>query len=430
MFKHCKCKYYKYSFEYNFNRNKGNTFEHLKPTYKMKIRTLVFLLFSLLLSSCIERYDAAVGYEEKLLVVDAFISNAEGPYSVSLTYSSSNITDLNDYITGAKVKIIDNDGREYMLNHTQNGIYKTPFTFRALIGNTYKLHIENNANTYESEPCQLREPSNIDSLYFTTGTAIITNQEIPVLQLRVDASVCSDEETYLRWEINENWRTFLQRPETLIMTDDTTFTSKENIVYHCYKSSKINSINIYSFQNLNENQITAKNIASFSTAANDKFTQRYRAEILQYSISKDEYNFWSRLKQTSDEGNNFFGKQPFGVKGNMKCINDPNKDVLGFFQVAGLSSKEIYINKSEIGQLDLPVYSSYNQCPFDTVLASTQYSLFDKYKERQAKGIWGFYSPHWDETNTQLLGLIFTKVVCIKCSAGGASEYPPEGWQE
>lgn len=395
----------------------------------MKVRGKIVLFFLIMLTNCVEPYEAVVGYNEDLLVVYASISNLEGPHYVSLSYSSPNVSDFNKPPLNAKVKITDNHGYEVNLSHSGNGIYETPAFFRPVVGNSYTLQIVNNSKTYQSDACLLHEPACIDSVYYEAGSGIINNLERPVLNLKVDASLCSDNETYLRWEVQEDWKTDIQRPVTMTMIDDNTFHFLDDYNTTCYKSDIITHINTASLKNLTGDQITDINVGSVLTDESDRFLLRYRARVFQYSISKEEYVFLSQLKQTSEEVDDFFGRQPYELSGNIKCLTNPDESVLGFFQVDGVSTKNIYINLRDIEHLELPL-PYHVICPVETILVGEVPSLYESYKEYIASGNWSFYGPLYSFDGKVLLGIRFAKPECAICSSSGASDFPPADWIE
>lgn len=395
----------------------------------MKVRSTIVLFFLFMLTNCVEPYQVVDGFNEDLLVVYASISNMEGPHYVSLSYSSSNVSEFNPPPANAKVKITDNLGNEVHLNHSGDGIYETPAFFRPVVGNSYTLHIENNSKTYESAPCLLREPACIDSLYYEAGTGIIDNLERPVLNLKVEASLCSDSETFLRWEVEEDWKTELQRPITMSMIDDNTFRFLDDPEFYCYKNDKITDINIASFENMTGNQITNINVGSLLSDESDRFLLRYRARVFQYSISKEEYVFLSQLKQTSEDVDNFFDRQPYELSGNIKCLTNPDESVLGFFQVDGVSTNDIYINLRDIEHLGLPL--PYHEiCSVEMISVGTVPSLYEVYKEYIASGMWSFYGPSYSLDGKVLLGIWFAKPECAICASSLASEFSPADWIE
>ncbi|WP_075589903.1 DUF4249 domain-containing protein [Labilibacter marinus] len=399
----------------------------------MKIYVINLMLGFLFITSCIDPYQINSKGEGKYLIVDGLVTNREGPYSVLLTYSTPRFSPINEKVTNASVKIIDDTGEEHHLIYQNDGKYQTNPDFRAKIGKSYRLLIENDSKRYESDLCLLREPSCIDNISIQKKTKPGEYYKNDVLQLKVDASICSDKETCLRWDVNEDWKIHLRNPDYFYMVDDTTFGWHDDVIKECYKYDKIEGIVIKSFQNQAEKIVTDKLVASISTYTSDRFFTRYRATINQYSISPKEYSFWNRLKETSEEQEDFFGKQPYSVYGNVKCIDNPEEQVLGYFQVAGVASREIYIGRGDISNLGLGVYS-YEPCAVDTLFASDEYSIYEKYLLKIRSDEWvlssGFYKEESLPPTLELLGVVFIGAECGKCSRNNARVEPPMGWME
>jgi hypothetical protein len=60
------------------------------------------------------------------------------------------------------------------------------------------------------------------------------------------------------------------------------------------------------------------------------------------------YNFW-KLAQAQQRGtNNLFQPNTIKVKGNMICVSDPDKELLGVFSVSAITKKSLFIMKEEV----------------------------------------------------------------------------------
>jgi hypothetical protein len=67
--------------------------------------------------------------------------------------------------------------------------------------------------------------------------------------------------------------------------------------------------------------------------------------VKQLSITQDAYNFWKSIEELTTESGSMFDLQPYQVRGNVKNINNDNEPVLGYFIVAGISEKRIFVDK-------------------------------------------------------------------------------------
>ncbi|WP_075589902.1 DUF4249 domain-containing protein [Labilibacter marinus] len=394
----------------------------------MKLYVIHILLIFLFITSCIEPYQINTEGEGKFLVVDGLVTNREGPYSVLLNYSTPTYTPKFENVANAEVKIVEDLDEVYVLNYVDNGKYQTDPNFRAIIGKSYKLQIDIDTKHYESDLCLLREPSCIDNISMQKKTKFGGGYGDDVLQLLVDANVCSEDETCLRWDVKEDWKIHLRNPEFFYMVNDSTFGWTKDVITDCYKSDKIDRIVIQSFQNQAVRSLVAKGVASVSPYISDRFLTRYRATINQYSISKQEYHFWDMLRSSTENSEDFFGRQPYSVYGNISCITNPDENVLGYFQVAGVTSKEIYVDRGDISRLGLGVYS-YRPCAVDTILVSDEYSLYEEYIKKIRSNEWIYSQNYYTETaKPVLLGITFLSAECGKCSKNNARVEPPLGW--
>ena len=62
------------------------------------------------------------------------------------------------------------------------------------------------------------------------------------------------------------------------------------------------------------------------------------------------------MQQINESGGDIFEKQPFSIASNIHNINNPDEQVLGYFQVSAVNKKRIYITPSGISELNLPAY--------------------------------------------------------------------------
>ena len=73
------------------------------------------------------------------------------------------------------------------------------------------------------------------------------------------------------------------------------------------------------------------------------------------------YTYHKTLKKISDSGSLLSPLQPGFLYGNIKSTINPNDKIIGYFEVASVSSKRIYFNYTDLFPLDpLPPY--YTEC--------------------------------------------------------------------
>ncbi len=129
---------------------------------------LTFLAF-VALGACVDRISFDTGrLQDMPLVIDGYITDQPGPYSVQVSSSFDIDAKVSTRIAQdvKRMVISDNTGINEELIPQGNGLYKTS-TIQGVAGRVYKLSIEMyNGRTYESIPDTLHHAGNMDSLFY------------------------------------------------------------------------------------------------------------------------------------------------------------------------------------------------------------------------------------------------------------------------
>ena len=392
--------------------------------------TLSIATLLLLVNSCIEPFDATIGDYKDLLVIEGAISNENKSHYIMLTRSAANIDEPIKYEQGAAVAIRDDLNNEVVLNEVSPGIYKTDsLRFKGIVGRSYTLLINtSDGKSYKSEPCLMNQPSQIDDVYPMPAKGWDSEGiEKSGIDILVDATGNAEGESYLRWTYDEDWKFRIRHPVKYIIFSNDSAKSivPENVI--CWKSDVSKDIMIHSFQNQVNKTVKGKQLYFIPTGDNDKISIRYSTLVRQYSISKKEYGFWNKLKESTENVGDIFGKQPFSISGNVNCIDDPKEPVLGYFQVGGVTSKRIYINQSYLLEHNLPVWDINNGCPADSFLVDgvTYKSSYQIYETLVLPGTRSLVEPIYDASGQNMLGLMLTYPECGNCTLTGNINPPP-----
>lgn len=135
------------------------------------MRNSLLLFIGLLVgNSCVDRLQFDVPEVEGTLVVDGYISDQPGPYSVRLLLLSktTSVLNLGHEVTAKKVTLFDNEGNWEDLRNQGQGVYATDVNgIRGEVGKKYHLRIELPEGTiFESKPDELTPSGSIDSIYY------------------------------------------------------------------------------------------------------------------------------------------------------------------------------------------------------------------------------------------------------------------------
>ena len=317
----------------------------------MKIKTEYILLFCVicLYTSCIQSFAPEMERYEDLLVVDGEISDAPGPYTIKLTRSTRLQEKPKRIVyTKCKVSIEDNAGNLVSLPESAPGIYQTDsLAMRGIIGRKYTLHILTpEGNEYESAAELLSKPVEIQTVY-----GELEHRSDPTLfygrdglQFYLDAEVPS-EKTFLMWRLQ---RTYKFRTDLIIFAYYTNGqryrVKKEDTLKYCYRTEDIPDLFVMDFNQLQQQQLKRLPL-HYEDNYSKALSIRYSLKVSQYNINEAAYNYWNTIKKLRDAQGELYTEQPFQIKNNLVNKTDPLKPALGYFTVAGVSEKRIFVDR-------------------------------------------------------------------------------------
>ena len=399
---------------------------------KLRAKSFISLIVISTLFTCIDPYVPKLKGYDSLLVVDGLITDENTSYSIRLSRTFQQQDASPDMISDATVFISDDLGTEFDLKSTGNGIYKSDSTiFRGSAGKTYVLHaVTSDGELYESDPCLMQPVPEIDSIYFKKDQDLANNKTEALDGIRIYLdSQGSDNNFYYRWDFEEIWRFRVPIPRSHVFIDETNIPMIADVREYCWKTGKSNDIIIHEIYPGEPRRIENEPIYFIATAKSDRLLVEYSIMIKQYSLSKNEYDFWNNLKQINEAGGDIFAKQPFTVISNIHSLKNPEERVLGYFQVSAVKQRRKNISFNEIANLNLP-YFNYNcekieYAPWDSPWNNfkppmTWYDLWYMYT---SSGYY-FVEPKYDPATHDLVKLVFAKPECADCEVTGTLKEP------
>ena len=172
----------------------------------MQIKTSHIIFLLIFACSCIDPYNPVIDDYLDLPVVEGLITNDPGPYTIKLSRSIAlDNMDLKP-IRGAVVVISDDAGNEETLTETSRGTYKTSASgIRGEAGRQYRLTLQIDGKTYQSEYETLMIPVEIDSVYTREE---IKPGTIPAegLQFYVSTKNITDPGINFLWKYTETYK--------------------------------------------------------------------------------------------------------------------------------------------------------------------------------------------------------------------------------
>jgi hypothetical protein len=139
--------------------------------------------------------------------------------------------------------------------------------------------------------------------------------------------------------------------------------------------------------------------------------------VKQYSLSQDEYNYWEKLKNVSQNVGGLYDVTPMTISSNIKCMNNPDEIILGYFSVSAVSQKRLFIKERFQG-----IPNFYYSCPGDTVYGGPNVPI-----EGLGSYVWVIIDQSYSLTNPYRV-VTYSKE-CADCTTRGTTTRP-SFWDE
>jgi hypothetical protein len=308
-------------------------------------------LFFLALASCTEPYALQTNSYDEAIVIEATITNEfkNQEIKISKTYRFEENGPTAE--SGAKVYLTDNLGTQYDFEEKQ-GIYVSKNAFKAEPNKEYRLSVKTkDGESYTSRSEKLTTVNEIESL--TTNVSTKENDE--GVAITANCFDPTGKSRYYRYEYDETYKIIAPKwinTEAIVSTNVQT-QSKEIFlqlrtteVRTCYSSKKSDKIILNNTNNLSEDRVNFP--VRFISSSDYIIMNRYSILVKQYVQNLAAYTYYQTLEQLSDSESLLSQNQPGFISGNIKSDNNPNRKVIGYFEVASYSEKRIFFNFEDV----------------------------------------------------------------------------------
>jgi hypothetical protein len=378
----------------------------------MRINVLITCLL-LLGTSCIDLYFPDLDKYDNLLVIDGKLTDEPGPYTIRLNLSSDVRPLEYPPVTGAEVVIADDAGTSERLNETSPGVYQTDKSgIRGTAGRRYQLQIRtSDGQTYSSRPELLRASPGIDSIY----AEVESHQEIGYdydlvgYQFYLNGMSPQQNDNYYLMELEATYKYNADRLIYFVYDNGLRPFPENSLYYTCWKTFVVPEIFTFSTRNLSDPTLNRFPLHFVSTE-NKFLSIRYSLKTRQYSISSDAYLFWNSIREQISQEGSLYTQQPYQIRGNVLNDKDESEPVLGYFTVAGVAEKRIFV--------DRPVDLVFNYVPCELVTEDLGYIFLES-------SSWPIYVGQTDEGAIGIGG-----GDCLDCRAIDGTIEQPDFWIE
>ena len=335
-----------------------------------------------LLTGCILPFEYESLSYEKAIVVDGRFTNQKEYQQVSITYTYPINEQSTTPVTGASVQVTDNKGNSFDLVETSSGVYRTIDSIQGTPGNEYQLRFTlKDGSRYESVPSTLLISPPIDSIYdrYAELPSELKNRNEGGIQFFVDVHDEANLAKYFRYEWEETYVIHVPYPSNFIYySESNTWEPREVGVGTCYKTNYSNQLILGNSVGSKVNRLSEFPIR-FVSGENESLRTRYSILVRQYVIDDNAYNYFRKLRESVESGGTLFDKQQGAVLGNIISTDHPEEQVLGYFEVAGVTERREFFKFLDLDiQLKRPsfIYSCFN-----TLIETTRDSVAFYYEQ-------------------------------------------------
>ncbi len=316
----------------------------------MKAIVHIFLFLTVLhFVACVKTFTPDLSKYDELLVVDGEITDAPGPYTIILSLSSKvqEKASFKPY-SNCKLEITDNVGNKAVLQEQSPGVYKTDSAaIRGVTGRSYKLSIvTSDGNLYESTADVLPDPLKIKSVYaelsYMDDPDYLYRRE--GLQFYLDTENSGTTVNPLFWKLQCTYKFDRDVPVRYYFDGILHNVYNGDTFKTCYRTENIPDLYMTNTTTLNQSQVLRFPL-KFQDNYSKELSIRYSLKVVQYKITPEAYTYWNSIKKMRDAGGDIYTVQPYQIKNNLMNVNNPEKIALGYFTVASVDEKRIFVNR-------------------------------------------------------------------------------------
>ncbi len=369
-------------------------------------------------SGCIEPFNPELKESQRSLVVEGLVTDMEGLKYVYVSYSSPYNDPGKIPVSCQSVEIIDDKNNYYPLNEWTPGTYAIWMPSESLVaGRGYKIRIiTSGGKRYESGFVSMPGPSPpVDSIHYDEEpheTEII-GYTIDGVRFSIDLDAPDDAPRNYRWELEETWKYESEYIAPYIYYGGSIENNPDMWNLHfCWKTEKIPRIFTGTTKNISGNRLRK---FPLNYVSNQSYRLRYRYSLLvrQYALSDESYLYWHRVETQTQETGGLYETQPAQLKGNVFRVNDPDEQVLGYFDVCSVSEKRIFVDTA------FHYRFPRQACPYDTISTREQLQNHTEYPVYLISlSEMGMGYPYVTAAN-----------ICFDCTLGGGTNIKPDFWE-
>ena len=328
----------------------------------MRKRISIYVFSVLLLMACTEPFDPEIRSPDDVMVVEGMITDATGSHFVRLFMTSPFNEGIQDRpVRHARVVVSDQDFGQVEFTENAPGLYLPPDDFSGKVGHTYELKIETaEGDIYRSGPQTIVPGIQLEelSVEYTHEERPVENvfgemeyQQVPGLRFAVDIENYDLSSPRMRFENQLLVQYVLEEKDPVIADDPDLSYCRRKLAMDTKVNVAVPFNEYASGRSLHHELVFMPAVITFFGISDDWLFRRLdrRAIIVrQFTLNEDSYVFYKSLHEQMSAEGRIFDPIAAQLRGNMYCVSDPDRPVMGHFEASSLFSASFVLSPEPI----------------------------------------------------------------------------------
>ncbi len=328
----------------------------------MRIIFIIFITITGLLISCYKVYDPKIDSDQKILVVNGLVTNKTDTYHILLTWAATfNSGGTGLPVTAANVYVTDDLDNSFTFHEKKIGNYiSDSLQFTGQTERTYRLTVVTpDGEEYQSDTQRLFPEASPDSVYAefdyqeilerTTGLKVKTHGAY------IFTDILNKADTLPRFRIMSNlviqyyytgyycWKTDNADPN-INLTGGEYSESSASLRKHavCFLDD-----NLYCYAVIYGSRYSEEDSSVHVVRGTDYQYYMVHHRILylnQYTLNNESYLYYKSVDEQLQSEGKLFDPIATQLNGNIKCITNPEKKAIGFFEASSVSNSAYVVD--------------------------------------------------------------------------------------
>ena len=325
----------------------------INRTILSKLINSSLLLSLLMVSSCLDPIELKIpkGFDNALVIQAELIKGNPSTFNLTVSRLFDFTLEGIGKVNVREVIMEDSDGNKLEIEAFGTGVYKETFgddsPISIEVGKSYKLYISTfDGRKYESNFEPILPTPQIDSLsYEIVNRELILDEEDgsrfdSIVRFRLNTPLSApnqEEQVDLKWNVRRVFK-ISDTPIEFGVFQKT-----------CYVTENIGVTQVRTFNGSEYNQPRLENYDVIDQLLDFHFSEGYYLEVIQQSLSKGAYEYWSRTAQVLDRNGDMFEAPAGKVSSNFVNVDDPNEEAFGYFYATTETIARIYVSPEFAG---------------------------------------------------------------------------------